>query len=210
MRNLKIFLIISGIYFLISCGSSTGTGPSETKYIKSGWQYFTEKKYSMAVQSFNQALEEAPEDLEAKLGKGWSLLMKDTSGTDEIINLLKSGVSAQELKLDAFCALTSVHLVQKEYTQAINSADTLLSNEPNYVFQYNTKIDWKDITIIKAQAYFLNRNYTQAWNTIVDISELNLAPNDSKSWVIDGQEYLSFPAVLSVEIANLSREYMSF
>lgn len=211
MRYLKILVIIGIVTLLVSCDScKSSSGPENPAYMTSGWEYFMAGKYTQAVDAFNKALEIEATNTEAKVGKGWSLLMKDTSSTDQVISLLTQGTKNPSWKMDSHCALTSARLIKKDYKQAIENADSLIAAESNYVFQYKTEIDWKDIKIIKSQAQFLIRKYTEAWNTIADISDLNLAPNDSKSWVIDGKEYMSFPAALSVEIANLSREYRSF
>jgi len=211
MRYLKLLSISFILLFLIACDScKSSSGPGNNEHITNGWEYFVEARYSLAVKSFDEALLEQPSNVEAKVGKGWSLLMKDTSRTEQIINLLEEGIYSQDWKPDSRCALASARLIRKEYNKCIENSDSLLASHPDYVFQYKTNIDWRDVAIIKAQAQFLTQKYTRAWSTISQISELNLDPANSDSWVINGNKYPSFAAALSAELAKLSREYKSF
>lgn len=211
MRYLKILMIIVITLAAVSCDKcDNGTGPGDSQNIKEGWTHFSDGDYSLAVLVFEEALASQPSSVEAKVGKGWALLMKDTSATDEIVTLLENGKNNSDWEIDSRCALSALRLVRKEYDQAIQNADTLLAKKSSYVFEYKTDIDWKDVSIIKAQAHFLNQEYISAWNAVAGISDITLDPNNSSSWKINGKQYLSFAAALSSEIANLSDQYKSF
>ena len=211
MRYLKILMIIVITLAAVSCDKcDNGTGPGDSQNIKEGWTHFSDGDYSLAVLVFEEALASQPSSVEAKVGKGWALLMKDTSATDEIVTLLENGKNNSDWEIDSRCALSALRLFRKEYDQAIQNAEKKKKKKSSYVFEYKTDIDWKDVSIIKAQAHFLNQEYISAWNAVAGISDITLDPNNSSSWKINGKQYLSFAAALSSEIANLSDHYKSF
>jgi len=210
IKNIKILLGLTFAIIWVNCGSSNG--PEEPENLKLGWQRFQNADYDSALTLFNKALKNK-KTTEGRVGKGWSLLMLDTSLT-EVESNLEYGISDTAWESNARVGLASVKLSQGKYTQALNHSNIVLNDNSSYVFQYNSNIDWHDLIVIKSQALFLGkRNYIEAYNTIEKIepdSSYHLNPEDPKTWQLQGEKFDSFNNILAEIIAEESKKYKSF
>jgi tetratricopeptide (TPR) repeat protein len=184
--------------------------PGPEVYIQEGWADISAGSHEDALGNFDVALTLDPENIEATMGKAWSLLFLDSGNTLDLIKyLLEKGVSDSTWSADAYCGLSIVAFAQGNYTTAITYADILLSADPIYVFEYFSEIDFHDILLVKAQSQFLTQNYMDAYTTLSSISDVGLDPDQEESWVVNGISYPSFESALVALIALVTTEYDS-
>ncbi len=203
-------------FFLLLLACPTEDNPPEPlppgpeDYIQEGWADLSAGSHEDALDNFDVALTVDPENIEATMGKAWSLLFLDGGNTLDLMKyLFEKGVSDSTWSADAYCGLSIVAFSQGNNTTAITYADILLSADPIYVFEYFSEIDFHDILLVKTQAQFLSQNYMDAYTTLSSISDDSLDPANVESWEINGISYPSFESALSALIASVTTEYDS-
>ena len=105
--------------------------------------------------------------------------------------------------------MSIVSFAQGNYTTAIAYADSLLSIDPNYVFENFSEIDYYDILLVKAQAQFLTLDYLGANMTMSQINPSLYLDPDQDSWEVNGTQYFSFESALSAVISSVTLQYDS-
>lgn len=210
MKKLLIILIIISI---ISCERKTEPPIvvqelSFDRLNSLGWQEFSIEKYNTSITYFDQVLAKDSINTTANIGKGWSLLMLDINDLDSIEVFLRKGLKDAAWKSDARCGLAVIRFHQQQYTEIETLIDLVLADKPEYFFQYKPTIDWHDLLLLKAQAFFFIEEYNKAWYTIQRLTAVySLNPNDHSSWIVDEKKYFSFEAALSKVIEFLSDLY---
>ena len=204
-------LVFCMIFVNCECGKKNPTkndDPTITEILSSGWAKFSAEDYSGAETAFDEAITKESGNFSANTGKGWSMLMQNKEDLAGIVSYLQKAVSDNTWQSDARCGLAVTKLIQKQYSDVITMVELVISAQTDYFFQYRPSIDYHDLLVIKAQAYFLSKQYTNAWQTVLQLtSEYSLDPNNSDSWVVNGAEYFSFEAALSEVIEILSNTY---
>ena len=184
--------------------------PGPEVYNQEGWSNISSGSYEDALDNFDVALTVDPENIEATMGKAWSLLFIDSGSTLDLMKyLFEKGVSDTTWSADAYCGLSIVAFAQGNYTTAITYADILLSADPTYVFEYFSEIDFHDILLVKTQSQYLTQNYMDAYTTLSSISDDSLDPDQEESWIVNGISYPSFESALAALIASITSEYDS-
>ena len=214
LNNPKLYLV-PFLLLLLACPTEEDPPeeplpPGLELYIQEGWAYLSVLLYEDALDKFEEALSVDSENIEASMGKAWSLLFLDTGNTLDLMKyLFEKGVSDSTLSADAYCGLSIVTFAQGNYMSAITYADNLLSADPNYIFEYISEIDIYDILLVKAQAQFLTQNYMDAYTTLSSISDYSLDPDQVESWEVNEISYPSFETALAALIALVTSEYDS-
>ncbi|SVD01364.1 uncharacterized protein METZ01_LOCUS354218, partial [marine metagenome] len=109
--------------------------PGPEVYIQEGWADISAGSHEDALGNFDVALALDPENIEATMGKAWSLLFLDSGNTLDLIKyLFEKGVSDSTWSADAYCGLSIVTFAQGNYTTAITYVDSLLSLDEDYEF----------------------------------------------------------------------------
>lgn len=168
-----------------------------------GWLNFISGSYAAAVLNFQHPLNIAGssalyDSLHAELlsGSGWSYayLREYSEAIDEFngAKIYFNGTSL-ETKLDILAGLTIVSLILGDYDDVIEYGTELLSLKPNYTFQYKSSLNYKDIRLAKAQAYF-NLGDFGACSSELDL----LDPDQTHS--SDPAELLQFLQTISAEL----------
>ena len=184
--------------------------PGPEVYNQEGWSNISSGSYEDALDNFDVALTVEPENIEATMGKAWSLLFIDSGSTLDLMKyLFEKGVSDTTWSADAYCGLSIVIFAQGNYTTAITYADILLSADPTYIFEYFSEIDFHDILLVKTQSQYLTQNYMDAYTTLSSISDDSLDPDQEESWIVNGISYPSFESALAALIASITSEYDS-
>ncbi len=185
--------------------------PSFEQLIRDGWYAFQNGDYTQALQQFEQAWQKDSTDIEINVALGWTLLLYDAGDLQRSERLLQKAVHNATFKSDARCGLVVIRFLQEQYTEIESLVDLILANKPNYFFRYNPSIDWHDLMLIKAQAYFHTDEFDKAWQAVTAISTVfTLDPNDHRTWIIQDVRYFSFEAALAKAIEILSELYRDF
>ena len=213
---MKKVLIVIAALFLMHCGSGpTGTEPPSNntmtleELLDAGWQAFAGDRYVTAKQYFDQALIKESANSSANLGKGWSLLLEGSSHYQIALNAFDQAIQDVNCEADCRAGIISTKFVQQKYDEIPSLISIMLSKYPKYSFSHKSDINWQDLLLMKAQAFYFNRQYLQAWTTVKQLtSEYNyIDPEASETWIVEEQTFFSFEAVLSRIIHILSNTF---
>ena len=184
--------------------------PDPGPLIASGFINLASGFYEDALDNFDDALSLSRTNISANMGKAWSMLFLDNgvdgSSLDSMRILFEKGIGDSIWSADAYCGLAMVALAQKNYSLSVNHADSLLSINSLYVFEYVNDIDYHDILLVKAQAQFFTSDYQGAYDTLSLIDSVYDIDSD---WVVNDISHFSFESALTTLIELLTSEYDS-
>ena len=205
MKTKFIILIIVTLSFL-SCEDNGGepVGSAE-ELISSGWVKFEAGDYTSAVNDFNSALSKNASAFEAYSGIGWSQIRLDQIDDAEAnyLTALNGNYAGKEL----LAGLAAISLATEEYTTAIGYAESILNIDPDWVFEHDNTIDFKDVWFVVAIAYFHEGDFAEVEAAILKIdSTYSISENDSDTWVVDGNSYLTYQEAVAAYLQSLPSE----
>lgn len=164
-RNFIASCLLGIAFSVIGCGGGTvtgGTTGSAENLSFEGWTDYTKGDYAKSEEVFLDALSLDPQFSEAYNGLGWLKFQQAGQETNAEIrqamlqtsreNFLKATASNPE-NTDAWVGLAGLELHLGNWTDARDAANRVLTLEPNF-FSKHDNIDFKDVHIILAQAYF--------------------------------------------------------
>lgn len=192
-----------------------------------GWELFTEGKYALALEEFQDGLRLDRENVSGNVGRGWSLLMLDVSQQDTIVAALERGAaspSAEGWQDHSWCGLAIVTFSLAAaanqdtlYTDSDSLAGLVLAANSAYVFTYREQINWRDLLVIQAQARYITINYAGAWQAIVpllaetdspvELPNGDLDPADPGTWIVNGTTFALYEEALARVINLLAQKY---
>jgi len=181
---------------LAGCGG--GNDPvSPPSKVEQGWSAFQKGDFTAAQDFFESALTDDPTDPEAHNGLGWVQL----KGLDDLAAAIQSFDSAlangfAEADPNVGKALALRDLEPVDYGAAIACAQTALTKEPNFVFDHHTSLDWHDVRLVLAGAFYATGDYTSAYAEVTALGGNTLDTAGPR-----------FIQQLLVEIDRLSRLY---
>ena len=79
-----------------------------------------------------------------------------------------------------------------------------MAKDPQFVFQFDSEIDFRDILLVKAQAQFFTQQYVESASSLEDITDHVLDPDHEESWVVEDVQYESFVDALVAVINEAS------
>lgn len=201
------FMALQWIILLIclsSCGDDGGPGPGMTAvdYNEAGWSSYSTGSFASARESFEKALELEPGFTEARLGLGWCEAHAGEHGPalDDFNEVIEAG----EYVIDALAGRAASALAATRDSLAITSADSALALDDAYEFDRHKAYNWRDLTLIMAQAHFALAQYgdAQAQVDILDPGN-GLDPASPESWIVEGQAHPTYEGALAMEIERL-------
>ena len=205
MRTKFIILIIVTLS-LFSCEDNGGE-PEATagELINSGWVNFEAGEFSSAVSDFNSALSKDASAFEAYSGIGWSQIRLDQ--IDEAETNYMTALNGNYAGKELLAGLAAISLVNEEYTTAIGYAESILNIDPDWVFEHDNSIDFKDVWLLVATAYFHEGDFAEVELSILKIeSTYSISENDSNTWVVDGNSYLTYQEAVAAYLQSLAGE----
>ncbi|MBD3373402.1 hypothetical protein GF406_00065 [candidate division KSB1 bacterium] len=135
-------------------------------------------------------------------GLGWSYAAQDSM--QKSIHYFDLAVSARTLFTEAHAGRGFVRLALKDYSGAIDDLTNVLSEQADFVFSHDSSIDFRDVSVALAEAYFFRQNLEQAQMFINRIAPDNgLDANDPTSWVVDDIQYNDYTTALLIWIEKL-------
>ena len=177
---IRSIIIVTAFAFSIGCGpTDTETPPDENTmpplFVLQGWERFQSGDFNDAASLFIQALAVDPQDHRAHNGLGWSLLK---------LGNLQNAVASFDAAIDNGFTGADPHVGKVvifrdrrpiDYLATIDEANVALAIDSEYAFAYDTDLDWRDVRLILAQAYFAIGSYVEA---NAQVSVLGGTPQD--------------------------------
>ena len=166
MRIRHIGLLLGFCFFgAIGCGGGTATGGSAGSAENlsfEGWDDYVTGDYEKSEEVFLDALSLDPQSTEAFNGLGWLKFQQagqegNVERREAILatsreNFLKATAS-EPTNVDAWVGLSGLELQLGNWTDARDAANRAITLDPSY-FSTHDNIDFQDIHLILAQAYF--------------------------------------------------------
>ena len=103
--------------------------------------------------------------------------------------------------------LEAISLATEEYTTAIGYAESILNIDPDWTFEHDNTIDFKDVWYIVAIAYFHEGDFAEVEAAILKIdSSYSIDENDSATWIVGTNSYNSFQEAVAAYLQSLPSE----
>ena len=211
-KNNNILILILSVLFLGCPSEDLPPLPPDPElpdgYVDEVWNEFGVQLYSESLYNFEYALDIEPDNLSAKMGKAWCLLILDDSeegsSFGQIETLFDEGVSDSIWSTSSYSGLAILKFVQEEFNSSIIYADSVLAKDPQFVFQFDSEIDFRDILLVKAQAQFFTQQYVESGSSLFQISMNYYLDPDADFWLIESAQYESFVDALVAVINEAS------
>ena len=209
-------LILGTIYyFYVTAVDEAGneSAPSSTVQARAtslayetslGWTEFEAGEYDTSKARFQTALQFNASHAEASSGLGWSNAMLGL--LSDAVTAFQAANSAGLTTQDANAGLAVAYRDLPNLNSAILYADTVIDNEPSYVFSHRTSIDYKDMHLVMAQCYYrLGESSFSDAQAQVDILDPGngLDPGTPGTWVVDSVTYNTYAEALLMKIEEL-------
>ena len=203
--NIKPIILIIVTLSFFSCDNGGEPEGSAADLINSGWVKFEAGEFSSAVSDFNSALSKDASAFEAYSGIGWSQIRLDQ--IDEAETNYMTALNGNYAGKELLAGLAAISLVNEEYTTAIGYAESILNIDPDWVFEHDNSIDFKDVWLLVATAYFHEGDFAEVEKAILNIdSTYSISENDSNTWVVDGNSYLTYQEAVAAYLQSLAGE----
>lgn len=207
MNRLPIIFGISLLMlFAPYCSLYEEPAPSAEDIIPLAWDYFEEGDYEYALQKFESAVNADPNNESAYHGRAWCHLL--LSNAAESISDFETAIQKGNESLDPPAGLAAAFLAVEKYTPSISKANHVLANNPNYYFEHKPLINYQDMHLILAMAYFHEGELTKSQEHVTVLyQDHGLNPADSSTWQFNQQSYASYPEALMAVIDYLDVLY---
>lgn len=208
MKN-KIIIYICVLFILFfdtGCSWFSSPTPDSEKALRSAWEYFEMTNYDMAYSKFESVISMDPDNKDAYNGRGWcSLLMNDIESAEaDFVTALNKGSTS----LDPHAGLAAVYISNDEFLLAISKAQYVITNDPEYSFFHEPEINYLDMHLILAMAYFHTGDFQNTYNHILVLDpDIIIDENNSSTWVLNGNQYASYAELLMAIIDDLDVLY---
>ncbi len=169
----------------------TGVGDATINQIISliqlGWQSFRNRNYNDAFSNFDQAVSLAHTNsrydslqAEAECGRGWARAYNRefSLAKNDFLNSLAHQSVTQTVSLNSKTGLALVHHALNEFSSAIQRALEVLNSNPNYVFEYDSRVYHKRLRLVLAQSYYTLGDFQKAAQQLDIIDPAN-APHST-------------------------------
>lgn len=217
MKSRIIFLLILAAA-LAGCSSGGGDTPvvptipdTPAEFTARGWQFFESEHYSDALADFNSALALQSNYGQALGGKGWAEL-KLSAGDAGLVTSVAAFTAAMAVGEDdsyVLAGLASARLVQGGTNLPVSDSLALgvATNDPNFIFSYQTSINATDMYLIAAFATAASGDFAGALYRANLIDESGIEPDYPSTWVVSEITYNSYNAAVLARLHQLSEQY---
>ncbi len=188
------FLFAGSLLFTAGCGGGDGgddgggNGGGGTltaeELTSQGWEAFETDSLDAARSSFGDALAVDSSWADAWTGIGWSRLAVDS--VDGALTGFASALALDSAATDALAGKAAAYPVATPPSdgEAVAAAGGVLRTSPRYAFHHDSRFDWRDLRLIRAESFFALSEYDSA-NSEVDSLGGNRADPGSASFVSD-------------------------
>lgn len=203
-RNFVIYLSI--VYLLIFHTNCTlfnePTAIDSEETLQNAWEYFKMNNYDMAYTTFESVIAFDADNEEAYNGRAWcSLLLNDVESA--IIDF-EIAIDKGNTSLDLHAGLAGAYISKDEFELAILKSNYVINTDPAYTFTYEPEINYLDMHLILAMAYFHTGDLQSSYRQILILDpDISIGENNSSTWIYNGQQYDSYAETLMAVIDNL-------
>ena len=181
---------------LVGCGPDFDNpldpknNPGGSVLIDKGWTSYERGDIDEAITKFRQAINLAPQNVDARVGLGWSLFLdQDAQGA---INEFQSALNMDANAVDAHVGLAGAFLSIEAYQSAIDHAQAALQRRPNYTFVHNPLITSENLHLVPAEGYYYLGDYTKAMEEIATVdASVEIDPDNVESDLLRALEELT-------------------
>ena len=167
------------------------TGENEESITRNGWIWFAQNQMDSAAYYFNQALLQNDEYGWAFIGLGWVQLRQ--GDLLEALANFDTGLTFESTQLDGRVGRAAINLSFNEYNAVISDGNYVLNTDANYVFEYDETVDYRDVHILLAQAYYAKEDFESAQGQCNILDPNNgLDPALPSSWAVNGITYNTY------------------
>ncbi len=166
-RGFGMLLVAAlGMALLIGCGSDDSEAPTQPTtaagLTQQGWAQFEAGNYSGARESFVAAIGLNASYGEAYNGRGWSAmkLRSYAEALGAFDGALEHGLGTADPLVGR--AIVVRALEPESHQAVIDDASGALALDPDYHFAHDAEVDWQDVRLLMAHAFFGLQAYDQA------------------------------------------------
>jgi len=204
--QIKIILYICAVAMIFRCSIYEETVPSAESITPIAWDFFEESDYQTAYAKFDEAIDVDSRNSDAYHGRAWSsLLMSDVR---DAISDFNASIYYGHSGFDPVAGLAIAYQADQQYSSAISKAQTVISSNSSYYFEHKPLINYRDLHLILAMAYFHTGNLTKSYDQIIILEPaISIAQNDSLTWKYNEQSFDSYAETLMAVIDYLDVLY---
>ena len=192
---------------LTACGKDKGTdsGTTAAEETADGWVDFAAGSYTAARTHFLAAISRDDGFADAYNGLGWSQAF--LNNLSEAVTAFNNAKTNGLTTPDADAGLAVVYRDLPNYPLAVTSAQAVLTANPSYVFSRLTSLNYEDMRLIMAQAYYRQGedlfDEAQAQLNILDPAN-GLNPGNAATWVVDSVTYGTYAEALLMALESVA------
>ncbi len=210
MKRVLYTLTIAGcLVAIVACSPDTLSPEEQLTELKlTAWEHFEDARYVKAEKAFREVTQTTPADNEAQLGFGWSLIHRRSLAAAAQA-LSRIGRRDTLYYAHAQAGLAIVYDAQSAYDRTIAAAEEALTSDTTYVFIYDRRVDWRDLTYLQAKSYFVashqldpTLNQTMRYLRRID-SGPELLSADSSTWIASGRHYATLAEAILKRLESL-------
>ena len=209
--KIRYYYQVTSISLVIDAGASSElsefmTGENEESITRNGWVWFAQNQMDSATFYFDEALLQNDKYGWAFIGRGWVQLRQGE--LLEALSNFNTGLTFDPTILDGRVGRAAINLSFNAYDNVISDGNYVLNTDGNYVFEYDETVDYRDVHIFLAQAYYAKGDFesVQAHCNILDPNN-GLDPAMPSSWVVNGVTYGTYLEALLGLIQYLVLQY---
>lgn len=176
VRLLPLVLVIMMLITVAGCEkddkNADGTELTTTELLERGWEHFEQSNYLSALEDFQTVYGRDASLCDAWNGAGWSS-GRITGGLPGALEYFSKAIELDETKYDALGGLAfAIYQDSQADTAnlrvAIEKSETLLIAKPLWRFLHEQTLDYRDLKLMVAAAYFGLNEFEQSFTVIKD------------------------------------------
>ncbi len=159
-------MLIAGV---TGCEKDEGDDASQMSaqaLLERGWDRFENMDYTAALSDFQAVMQQDPNLSDGWNGAGWSTgRLNGRLGESE--NYFAGCLQRDTTRYDALGGWAFVAYQSNDYISALNKADSLLHRRSGWRFLHQPDIDYHDVRLMMAAAYYNLEEYANSLNVVV-------------------------------------------
>lgn len=172
---------------------------NEYSLLREGWSQYSAGNFSAALSLIYESFNRNPFVPATYAAMGWAQLRLDS--LDAARESFATAYSLNPYLNITLAGLAVISMIDNQPQNAINYANKVLSNDPEWVYEYAESINYLRIHLILAEAYYQTQQIEKAQSELDFVwPENGLDPNVPTTWIIGEQEYGSYAEALIAAI----------